>query len=1812
MGICFFLYAEEAKGQCIANFGTTGLDRQPLTAGCIPNMIIQFIDSSGCNYTTSPYYSHTWKFGDVNNTISHSREPVFGYFQPGTFCITLIVTPDGNNYDSTTRCVTVFDPPVPDMVPSVTSGCNPLNVCFTDASTSPNGTVVSWLWDFCDGTVSRQQNPCHTLTLLPQQNCFCVSLQVTNDKGCTAAKTFPNVICIDRPPVADFTVNNTLLCGRPFTVTFTNRSTSVNNLAYKWYFGDGDSSTLRNPVHTYDSVACYTVSLIITDTECGYSDTLTKTNYICTSDIDANFVPSQTVVCQSASVQFYDASHGNGINSWSWNFGNGGPSNAQNPSHVYQNNGTYTVTLTVRDAIGCSSTETKTNLITVKPKPTVDFNANNTSSCKAPFVVTFTATNSPGVVSWQWSFGDSLTGTGQTVTHTYSRPGNFNVTLEVTDTGGCTNSITKQSFITIQPRTVAFSADVYKGCAPLTVHFTDESFPPFQVWSWNFGDSLNPPNTSSLQNPTHTFPDTGKFVVRFFASDAAFFCSGEITDTIYVGEPLQPNFEIDSNPACVNEEVVFTNTTDTTGITDINKIQWFWNFGGATSGLKDPPSQYYDEPTPPNDSLEVYLVAGYNGCFDTTRKKLVILYPKAEFTIVTSCTDPGTVIITDSSQGANRWFWEFGDGRTLSMPLQRPHQDTLHYSYAVSGNYQIRLEVENTVTGCKTEQIQSVEVSVTRAAFDADKYRICEGEPVCFQNQSIGTLAGYTWLFGDGLTSNAPSPCNNYLAADTYSVTLMVTDINGCSDTLVKPNLIIVSGVMADFYCLDCFGCIPPTGTGNTITFRDSSRASPGSNIVSYKWDVESGFTINNSTPQPVTHTYNNAGLYAVTLTVSNNFGCTDVETKNNYVDIRMPEACFNLPFGIYCEEQPVTFPNCSRGRGLSSTWDYGDAVVNTAGVHAYADTGCYDVTLYVVDGNGCRDTLRVDSAICIRTPDLWIGADDTSSVCPPHLACFDYTADFYNIPIKRPGGIHWDFGDRSTSQLDTPCHLYTRAGLFTVTLKVVFENFCVDSFTRTQYISVGGAVGNITADPDTGCVPMDVCLDANSIGAVSHFWIWGDGDPGVLRGLEDTACHIYRTPSIYVPAVVLTDTQSPPCSYVLYADFNLLADTVFADFGTLSDTVCRDDAVQFHDSSRSLIDSSMVRWVWDFGDSTPSPPDTTRHPVHVFRSVGPDTVCLTAYSSFGCSAKVCKQIFVRDKPNAFFTVSDTTGCDSLRVNFFDASTPGNSAPINKWYWDFGDPDTNADDTAAIQGPVNYLYRDTGRYSPYLVVTDEAGCDDTATVNIGVYRTPLGILNGDTLQICRFDTVQLRSDTGYVSYQWTPDTALSDATISSPLAFPRDTTTYAVLITEAHGCDKLDTITINVIPLPPLTVRPYPNTTICYGDTIQLTATGGANHRWEPPWGIVTSTNIPNPLASPIGTVTYKVTNEGIGGCKNTDTVRVIVSKLDAIFFGERSCFGDPTDFFDYSTYTDLPITSWQWDFGYNNAASSQQNPSYTYGLADTFIAQLVISDAIGCTDTARQAVIIDTPAIAVAGFDATICLGDSVRLFSSGGDTAFWTPQDASIDSPGIFNPLVRPTSTTTYTAHVTNGVCPYEEVDVTITVIPPPDIQTIDDTTILRGTDVELATTIDRYDSILWNPPDSLSCVNCLSPVASPDESTTYTIFVQDQYGCTNSADVTIGVKVECGEDQIWVASAFTPNGDNINDEVYVRLIGLEKLNYFRIYDRWGKLMFETDNPGLGWPGTNEDGVKLNTGVYVYVCEAVCWYKKTIVKTGNITLIK
>jgi len=142
-------------------------------------------------------------------------------------------------------------------------------------------------------------------------------------------------------------------------------------------------------------------------------------------------------------------------------------------------------------------------------------------------------------------------------------------------------------------------------------------------------------------------------------------------------------------------------------------------------------------------------------------------------------------------------------------------------------------------------------------------------------------------------------------------------------------------------------------------------------------------------------------------------------------------------------------------------------------------------------------------------------------------------------------------------------------------------------------------------------------------------------------------------------------------------------------------------------------------------------------------------------------------------------------------------------------------------------------------------------------------------------------------------------------------------------------------------------------------------------------------------------------------------------------------------------------------------------------------------------------------------------------------------------------------------------------------------------------------------------WTPASGLSCTNCEDPVASPPATTVYMLTGTDNNGCRMKDSVTVNVIDGCAEALIFVPNTFTPNGDGRNDKLFVRAFGIQSINFFRVFDRWGKMVFETTDINTGWDGTHL-GIPLDPGVFVYEVQGVCLNNEIFVKSGNVSIVK
>ena len=408
-------------------------------------------------------------------------------------------------------------PPVANFTGTPLAGDAPLQVVFTDSSTN---TPTAWGWTFGDGGTSAVQSPTYTYNV---PGTYSVTLVATNSGGFdTLTRTdYVTVTAPPGPPTAEFSPSATQI-GIGQNVVFTDQSTNAPT-AWAWTFGDGGTSAVQNPTHTYNAAGTFTVSLTATNLQ--GSGTETKANLIQVVGLPgATFTQSARSGDVPFTVTFTDTSTG-APTAWAWDFGDGvGTSAMQNPVYVYNVPGTYDVVLTVTNVAG-PDTLTRTNWITatVGP-PDADFTSNVVAGA-VPLTVNFTdASQGYNIGAWAWNFGDGQTSTAQNPAHTYTAAGQYTVSLTVTDQPGQTGSETKAGYIKVYDAK-AFTGIIQNSAdntviAGATVALTRPS---------NLAGAATTTTTIADGSWTLNLPNTG--AVYTFKASAAGFISKSFTST---------------------------------------------------------------------------------------------------------------------------------------------------------------------------------------------------------------------------------------------------------------------------------------------------------------------------------------------------------------------------------------------------------------------------------------------------------------------------------------------------------------------------------------------------------------------------------------------------------------------------------------------------------------------------------------------------------------------------------------------------------------------------------------------------------------------------------------------------------------------------------------------------------------------------------------------------------------------------------------------------------------------------------------------------------------------------------------------------------------------------------------------------------------------------------------------------------------------------------------------------------------------------------------------------------------------------------
>ncbi|MBL7738569.1 MAG: gliding motility-associated C-terminal domain-containing protein [Chitinophagaceae bacterium] len=600
--------------------------------------------------------------------------------------------------------------------------------------------------------------------------------------------------------------------------------------------------------------------------------------------------------------------------------------------------------------------------------------------------------------------------------------------------------------------------------------------------------------------------------------------------------------------------------------------------------------------------------------------------------------------------------------------------------------------------------------------------------------------------------------------------------------------------------------------------------------------------------------------------------------------------------------------------------------------------------------------------------------------------------------------------------------------------------------------------------------------------------------------------------------------------------------------------------------------------------------------------------VCINVYRQGVLIATHKKDLIVQVSDctlTAANAMPDFVTCDGFNVQFSHTSNGANSV-----FWDLGDLSTQGD-TSSSNTPT-YTYSDTGRYTIKLVINRGTGCADSTYRTIGVY--PGFFPDFTNTGICISNPVQFNDATtatyGVVNgWRWNFGdlTTLADTSRSQNPSWlyagigPKDITLIA---SSSKGCRDTITKSITIIDKPPITLA-FKDTLICVPDAVQLQASGTGVFSWTPLTNIVNA-NTGTPTVNPTSTTWYHVQlNEQ--GCINTDSVQVRV-----VSFVTLNAMPDTiiclTDSVRLNVVSDGLQYLW-------SPAASLNDPTLKNPMAlptGTSTQYTVIARIGSCTAQDNVTITAIPYPVANAGNDTLICYNQPAYLNGSHNGVSFaWSPTGSLINA-NTLNPTAFPADTTAYVLSVLSDQgCPKAGTDTVIVAVLPKIVPFAgNDTLVIVNQPLQFNAT--GGTSYQWIPSTWLNDPSIGDPIGiygANADSIRYTVLVFNQAGCYDSAFVKVTVFKT--NPYVFVPSAFTPNGDGLNDLIRPIAVGVKRINYFSIYNRWGQLLFKTTTNGHGWNGRIK-GVPQATNVFVWMVSAVDYLDKPIFLKGTVTLIR
>lgn len=995
----------------------------------------------------------------------------------------------------------------------------------------------------------------------------------------------------------------------------------------------------------------------------------------------------------------------------------------------------------------------------------------------------------------------------------------------------------------------------------------------------------------------------------------------------------------------------------------------------------------------------------------------------------------------------------------------------------------------------------------------------------------------------------------------------------------------------------------------DTICTGGTQTMCAPSGYASYLW---SGSSVAGQTSQCVVAT--NPGNYSVQTTQVT--GCPGPVFDYQLHNFPTPNANFNTGNSNTSCGLTMTFNNTSSmsaGTLTSFNWNFGDGNSSTLEnpTHTYSNPGTYTVSLIVGSERGCYDT-TVMAVTVNPVPAVVFTFNNGCQYAP---VSFTENSNIQQGVINQ---WNWNFGDGSSSTNQNPAHAYLSPGIYTVSLTITSNFGCTAIQTQTIAIS-DKPVANYLTTQSSACTHTIGFINTSSIsnGSITNnSWNYGDGNTATTQNGSNNFANTgtYNVQLIVTSNMGCTDTVIYPV---------IISPLPIAAFS--ANNVCLNNATNFTNSS-SVTGGFITFTNWQFGDGNQS---TLTQPNYQYLSPGTYNVTLNITTNSNCSNSITHQVTVNPLPTVAFTANNV--CEGNSVSYVNSSTIS-SGSISNFVWDFNS-DGIADNT---NQNTSYLFNSAGTYITQLMAISNFNCVSTGSLAVTIHPKP--IVQFSSASACHgiastFTNQSIVASGTISNYTW----LFGDNTTGSgfnPSHLYNNSGTFNVQLTAVsnYSCSNTFTQTVVVHPRPSVN---FQSSITCLNQATQFNNQSNIisgsiiKYRWdfENNGSIDDSTANPAFIYPIAGTQQSRLIAISNNNCVNQNVNPVIVHfNPVAKFSAPSTCIPAGTQFNNLSTSNDGAITSYAWDFnGDNLMDNNQQNPQYIFTQVGNYGVKLEVQTEYGCVNTIIKSVYVNATPSAVFSAqnnmgcpmlcvnfinNSTIGNGNIVTNQWIFGDNSApnYTKNPTHCYSTGNYNVTLKVVSDSGCISSSTIpnlvNVHPTPVANFNIT---PNEVEIT--TPLIEVEDMSVGANFVKYifdDGTVKNTRDFSHLFNTMDAKTVAIMQT-----VSNSYGCMDSIIKIVIIKQAY---TIYIPNAFTPNSDGLNDGFKAEGVGIAQFK-LQVFDRWGKMIFESDDINIGWDGSvngKGDAESTKSDVYVWKAEVTDVLKERHSMIGHVTLLK